>query len=72
MKMKTKLTISLIVLVLGLAASGAAIFATTLGLDQNANWSRARIGLLLFGVTTMLLAPHTINMPIKCIQQVLK
>ncbi len=30
--------------------TGAAIFANALGLDQHAGWSRARIGLLLFGV----------------------
>ena len=41
---------------LGMSIMSVAIFANTLGIDQHAGWSRARIGLLLFGVSIILCA----------------
>ena len=54
--MKRKLTLPVICLFLGLAIAGTAIFADVLGLDQHPGWSRARIGLLLFGTSLTLCA----------------
>ena len=54
--MKTKITVSVIVLIFGVLLAGIAVLADTLGLDQNAGWSRARIALFLFGALIMLCA----------------
>lgn len=54
--MKTKITVSVIFLIFGVLLAGIAVLADTLGLDQNAGWSRARIVLFLFGALIMLCA----------------
>jgi hypothetical protein len=48
--MRKKINISITCLLLGLAMAGIALFADIFGVDQNPGWSRARIGLLFFGV----------------------
>ena len=47
---------SVVFLIFGVLLAGIAVFADTLGLDQNAGWSRARITLFLFGALIMLCA----------------
>jgi hypothetical protein len=51
--MKTKITVTVIFLILGFVLAGIAIFADVFGLDQHAGWSMARIELLIFGALIM-------------------
>jgi hypothetical protein len=54
--MKTKITKSVVFIILGALVAGIAVFADALGMDQNAGWSRARFALFLFGALILLCA----------------